>query len=108
MNKITDLNDLRIFVEVVERGSFTAAAHALCSQTSKGSRRVGELEKDLGVRLLNRTSRSLSLTEIGRRFHQHCLALVAESKAAKDVVDRTRAEPQGTGRISCPVGLLSS
>ena len=108
MNQITDLNDLRIFVEVVERGSFTAAAHALGSQTSKLSRRVRALEEELGVRLLNRTSRSLSLTEIGRRFHQHCVALVAESKAAKDIVDQTRSKPQGTVRISCPVGLLSS
>ena len=60
------------------------------------------------MRLLNRTSRSLSLTAIGRQFHQHCLALVAESKAAKQIVDQTRTKPQGTVRISCPVALLSS
>ncbi len=60
------------------------------------------------MRLLNRTSRSLSLTEIGRRFHQHCVALVAESRAARDIVDQTRSQPQGTLRISCPVGMLSS
>jgi DNA-binding transcriptional LysR family regulator len=108
MNQIADLNDLRIFVEIVEHGSFTAAANALGLQTSKLSRRVRALEEELGVRLLNRTSRSLSLTEIGRRFHQHCVALVAESKAARDIVDQTRSKPQGTVRISCPVGLLSS
>ncbi|WP_321877683.1 LysR substrate-binding domain-containing protein [Paraburkholderia bannensis] len=108
MDQITDLNDLRIFVEIVEHGSFTAAANALGLQTSKLSRRVRALEEELGVRLLNRTSRSLSLTEIGRRFHQHCVALVAESKAAKDIVDQTRSKPQGTIRVSCPVGLLSS
>jgi DNA-binding transcriptional LysR family regulator len=108
MNQITDLNDLRLFAEVVEHGSFTAAARVLGVQTSKLSRRIRALEEELAVRLLNRTSRSLSLTETGRRFYQHCLALVAESKAAKDVVDQTRSEPQGTVRISCPTGLLSS
>ncbi|MFD1560263.1 LysR substrate-binding domain-containing protein [Paraburkholderia silviterrae] len=108
MNQITDLNDLRLFAEVVDHGSFTSAARALGLQTSKLSRRVRALEEELGVRLLNRTSRSLSLTETGRRFHQHCVALVAESKAAKDIVDQTRSQPQGTIRISCAVGLLSS
>ncbi|CAB3883578.1 HTH-type transcriptional regulator DmlR [Achromobacter insuavis] len=66
------------------------------------------MEEELGVRLLNRTSRSLSLTETGRQFHQHCLALVAESKAAKEIVDQTRTRPQGTVRISCPISLLSA
>jgi DNA-binding transcriptional LysR family regulator len=108
MNQITDLNDLRLFAEVVEHGSYTAAARSLGIQTSKLSRRIRALEEELGVRLLNRTSRSLSLTETGRRFHQHCLAMVAESKAAKDFVDQTRSKPQGTIRISCPVGLLIS
>ena len=108
MIQISDLNDLRLFAEVVERGSFTAAARGLGLQTSKLSRRVRALEDELGVRLLNRTSRSLSLTETGRQFHQHCLALVAESKAAKELVDQTRTQPQGTVRISCPVALLHS
>lgn len=108
MDQISDLNDLRLFAEVVERGSFTAAARALGLQTSKLSRRVRALEEELGVRLLNRTSRSLSLTETGRQFHQHCLALVAESRAAKEIVDQTLTKPQGTVRISCPVALLSS
>ncbi|AKC69933.1 LysR substrate-binding domain-containing protein [Pandoraea oxalativorans] len=107
MDAISDLNDLRLFAEVVERGSFTAAARSLGLQTSKLSRRVRALEEELGVRLLNRTSRRLSLTETGRQFHQHCLALVAESRAAKELIDRTRSEPQGTVRISCPLGLLS-
>ncbi|MGU7770034.1 LysR substrate-binding domain-containing protein [Burkholderia sp. MR1-5-21] len=108
MNPITDLNDLRLFAEVVEHGSFTAAARSLGVQTSKLSRRIRALEEELGVRLLNRTSRSLSLTETGRRFHEHCVAVVAESKAAKDIVDQTRSQPQGTVRISCPVALLNS
>ena len=108
MDAITDLNDLRLFSEVVEHGSYTAAARSLGLQTSKLSRRIRSLEEELGVRLLNRTSRSLSLTETGRQFHQHCLALVAEAKAAKDIVERTRSKPQGTVRIACPVALLES
>src|ERR1700730_5513472 len=108
MNAITDLNNLRLFAEVVEHGSYTAAACSLGLETSKLSRRIRALEEELGVRLLNRTSRSLSLTETGRQFHQHCLALVAEAKAAKDIVDRTHSKPQGTVRIACPVALLES
>jgi DNA-binding transcriptional LysR family regulator len=107
IDQITDLNDLRLFAEVVERGGFSAAARGLGLQTSKLSRRVRALEEELGVRLLNRTSRTLSLTEIGRQFHLHCLALIAESKAAKEIVEQTRSKPQGTVRISCPVALLS-
>src|SRR5579859_7480144 len=108
MNPITDLNNLRLFVEVIEHGSFTAAARSIGVQTSKLSRRIRALDEELGVRLLNRTSRSLSLTETGRQFYQHCLALVAESRAAKEIVDQTRAKPRGTVRISCPVALLGS
>ncbi len=108
MDELSDLNDLRLFAEVVERGSFTSAARALGLQTSKLSRRVRALEEELGIRLLNRTSRSLSLTETGRRFHQHCLALVAEARAAKEIAEQTRSQPKGTVRISCPVALLGS
>ena len=107
MYPITDLNNLRLFAEVVEHGSFTAAARSLGVQTSKLSRRIRTLEEELGVRLLNRTSRTLSLTETGRQFYQHCAALVAESVAAKDIVDQTRTTPQGTVRMSCPFGLLT-
>lgn len=108
MEQISDLNDLRLFAEVVDHGSYTAAARSLGLQTSKLSRRVRALEDELGIRLLNRTSRSLSLTEPGRLFHRHCVAVVAESKAAKEIVDQTHTQPQGTVRISCPSTLLSS
>lgn len=108
MEQLSDLNDLRLFAEVVDRGSFTAAARALGLQTSKLSRRVRALEEELGVRLLNRTSRSLSLTETGRQFHLHCQALVAEARAAREIAEQTRSEPKGTVRISCPVALLGS
>src|SRR5258708_20808118 len=76
VDQISDLNDLRLFAEVVERGSFTAAARGLGLQTSKLSRRVRALEEELGGRLLNRTTRSLSLTEPRRRFHHALLAVL--------------------------------
>ncbi|GGD00556.1 LysR substrate-binding domain-containing protein [Undibacterium terreum] len=103
---IQDLNNMRLFAAVVSHGSYTSAATELGLQTSKLSRRVTALEQELGVRLLNRTSRRLSLTDAGKMFHRHCVALVAEAQAAKLAIDQTRASPQGVVRISCPPGLL--
>ncbi|MQQ99223.1 LysR substrate-binding domain-containing protein [Glaciimonas soli] len=106
MAPINDLNNLVFFVKVVDAGSYSAAAEALDMQTSKLSRRVSALETELGVRLLNRTTRRLSLTEIGKTFYGHCVALIAEAQSAKDAVHQTLSSPQGLVRLSCPVGLL--
>ena len=103
-----DLNNLYFFARVVEFGSYTAAAEALGMQTSKLSRRVGALEKELGVRLLNRTTRKLSLTDAGKTFHRHCTALIAEAEAAKDAIGQTLSSPRGVVRVSCPTGLLQA
>jgi DNA-binding transcriptional LysR family regulator len=65
---MVDLNDMLYFVEVVERGGFAAAGRALGIPKSRLSRRVAELEAHLGVRLLQRTTRKLSLTQVGRPF----------------------------------------
>jgi len=106
MTSINDLNNLVFFAKVVDAGSYSAAAEALGMQTSKLSRRISALEAELGVRLLNRTTRKLSLTEIGKTFHGHCLALIEEAQSAKDAVQQTLSTPQGLIRVSCPVGLL--
>ena len=106
MDGFHDLNDLYFFAKVVDCGSYTAAAEALGLQTSKLSRRIVELEKELGVRLLNRTTRKLSLTEAGKALHRHCVALIAEAEAAKDAINQTLASPRGLVRVSCPTGLL--
>ncbi|MDB5983665.1 MAG: LysR family transcriptional regulator [Pseudomonas sp.] len=106
MDHLTDLNNMYLFAKVVDHGGFTSAAKALGLQTSKLSRRVAALEAELGVRLLNRNSRRISLTDAGRLFHQHCVALVEEARAAKTAIDQTRASPQGVVRISCPLGVL--
>jgi DNA-binding transcriptional LysR family regulator len=103
-----DLNAMYLFAKVVDHGGYTAAARALGLQTSKLSRRISELEAELGVRLLNRTTRKMSLTEVGSTYYAHCAALVAEAESARESVDRTRASPSGLVRISCPVALLNS
>jgi len=106
MTPVHDLNNLYFFAKVVDFGSYTAAAKALGLQTSKLSRRIAALETELGVRLINRTTRRLSLTEAGKTFHRHCLALLDEAQAAKDAMSQVLASPQGLVRISCPTGLL--
>jgi DNA-binding transcriptional LysR family regulator len=106
MDAFQDLNDLYFFAKIVDCGSYTAAAEALGMQTSKLSRRIGALEKELGVRLLNRTTRKLSLTEAGQTLHRHCVALIAEAEAARDAINQTLSAPRGLVRVACPTGLL--
>lgn len=106
MDAFQDLNDLYFFTKVVDCGSYTAAAEALGMQTSKLSRRIGALEKEIGVRLLNRTTRKLSLTEAGQTLHRHCVALIAEAEAARDAINQTLSAPRGLVRLACPTGLL--
>jgi DNA-binding transcriptional LysR family regulator len=106
MTPVRDLNDLYFFAKVADFGSYTAAAKALGLQTSKLSRRIAALEGELGVRLINRTTRRLSLTEAGKTLHRHCLALLEEAQAAKDAMTQLLVSPQGLVRISCPNGLL--
>ncbi len=98
-----DLNDLYLFSLVVEQGSFTAAGRAAALTTSRISRRVAELEKRLGVRLLHRTTRKLTLTPVGEMYYRHCRAMVSEAQAAAEVVEQIQASPRGHVRITCPV-----
>ncbi len=101
-----DLNDLLYFARVVEHGGFAAAGRATGVPKSKLSRRVQRLEDQLGIRLLNRSSRRFSVTEIGREFYDHCAAMLREADAAEQVVAEVRAEPRGVVRMACPVALL--
>lgn len=105
---LADLNDLRFFAAVVEAGGFSAAGRALGIPKSRLSKRVALLEQRLGVRLLQRTTRRLALTEVGERFHGHCRAMLEQAQAAQDAVDVLRAEPSGTVRLSCPVALAQT
>lgn len=96
-------NDLHIFVQAVDNGGFAAAARHLGVPKSTISKRVAELEADLGIRLIHRTSRSFVLTDVGRDFYDHARAAVIEAEAAESVVQRRQAEPQGTVRITASV-----
>lgn len=103
-----DLNDMLYFAEVVERGGFAAAGRALGIPKSRLSRRVSELETQLGVRLLQRTTRKLSLTEVGEAYLRHCQAMRESAQAAADTVAQVQTEPRGTIRVSCPVTLAQT
>lgn len=105
-NAMQDLNDFRFFVDVVEQKGFAAAARKLGMPRSRLSRRIGMLEESLGVRLVQRSTRQFTVTEIGQEFYRHCLAMVVEAEAAQEVIERMRAEPQGVVRISCPSSLI--
>jgi DNA-binding transcriptional LysR family regulator len=95
-----------LFAKVIEHGGYSAASRALGIATSRLSRRVSELERRLGVHLVNRTTRSISLSDTGETFYRHCLAMIGEVEAAREAIERTRSAPQGLVRVSCPVGLL--
>lgn len=101
-----DLNDLFYFVQVVDQAGFAAAARALGMPRSRLSRRIGLLEERLGVRLIQRSTRRFAVTEIGSEYYQHCVAMLTEAEAAQEVIDRSRAAPQGIVRVSCPSSVL--
>jgi len=98
-----DLNDMRYFALVVEHGGFSAAERAAHVTNSKLSRRVAALEEQLGVRLLQRSTRQLALTEAGQAFYEHCAAMLVEADAAQEAIEHLRSEPSGTVRITCPL-----
>lgn len=102
-----DLNDLFFFVQVVDHGGFAAAGRALGQPKSKLSRRISQLEDRLGVRLLQRSTRHFSVTEMGQTFYQECVAMLVQADSAFEVIERHRSEPQGIIRISCPNTLLN-
>ena len=97
------LTAMRTFVRVVELGSFARAAERLDRSTSAVSRQVAELEAHLQARLLNRTTRRLSLTEAGQSFHERATQIVADLEEAEGSVRSGAAEPRGTLRLTCGV-----
>lgn len=97
------LTEMSIFAKVVEAKSFSAAARGLKLTKSAVSKQVSRLEQALGARLLNRTTRTLSLTEAGGAVYEHCARIVAEAEAAELSVSRLAAAPRGVLRLSAPV-----
>jgi DNA-binding transcriptional LysR family regulator len=100
-----DLERMAIFARVVDDKSFSAAARRLNLSTSRVSKQVTQLERSVGARLLNRTTRALSLTEAGAAFYEHCVRIVEELEEAKLAVSRLHSEPRGLLRISVPVAF---
>jgi DNA-binding transcriptional LysR family regulator len=100
-----DLNDLYYFSAVVDNGGFAAAERALGIPKSRLSRRISALENELGVRLLQRSTRRFAVTDVGNAVHRHAQTMLEEAKAAREVVDRLSSEPRGNIRISLPVSI---
>jgi len=101
-----DLNDFFYFVQVVDRGGFTAAGRALTTPKSTLSHRMQELESNLGVRLLNRTSRRFGLTDAGEDFYRHAVNMLREAEAAEDIIRHRLTEPTGTVRFTAGVATM--
>ena len=100
-----DLNDLYYFVQTIEKKGISAAGRALDVPKSTVSRHILALEAALGVRLVQRTTRTFVVTDIGREFYPHAVATLVEAESAEDVVRQRMAEPTGTIRFTCSVAL---
>ena len=102
---MTVLGAIPVFVAVVENGGFSAAARKLGISKSAVSKRINQLEDHLGVRLLHRTTRKLSLTEAGERYLKHAAEALAAANQAEDAVTELQGEPQGQLRINAPMSF---
>jgi DNA-binding transcriptional LysR family regulator len=96
------------FTEIVAQGGFAAAGRSLNMPKSRLSRRFADLEAQLGVRLLQRTTRKLRLTPVGETYLRHCQAMREQAQAAQEAVAHMQTAPQGRVRVACPVTLAQS
>lgn len=99
------LKRMAVFAEVVAAGSLTAAARRLNMTPSAVSQHLRQLESALGLALLHRSTRKLTLTEAGARYIDGCTAMVAAARAADQALERHRDEPEGELRIAAPIGF---
>jgi DNA-binding transcriptional LysR family regulator len=97
------LRAMQAFVSIVERGSLTAAAGALDASLPSVVRTLAALEAGLGVRLLNRTTRRIALTDEGREYYERCKRVLAEVDEAEAALSARRAQPRGRLRVTAPV-----
>lgn len=105
---LPDLNDLYFFCQVVDEGSFTQASLGLKITKSKLSRRISELENTLGVRLLNRSTRKLSLTDVGQLVYEYSKAMVHQATFAQEAAAQAQAQPKGRVHVTCPTLFAQS
>lgn len=101
-----DLNDLYYYVQVVDHQGFAAAGRALGVPKSKLSRRIAALEERLNTRLLQRSTRTLHVTDLGRTYYHHCKAMLIEAETAQEAIEQAYSEPRGLIRLTCPIALL--
>ena len=104
--RVIDLNDFFYFVQVVDRGGFTAAGRTLHIPKSTLSHRVQQLENNLGVRLLNRTSRRFGMTDAGEEFYLGAVAMLREAEQAETAMRHRLQEPRGTVRCTAGVATM--
>lgn len=97
-----DTEDFAIFVRVVELGSLSAAGRDMRLSAAVVSNRIARLEKDVGTRLLNRTTRHVSLTEEGSRYYDHCVVILNELEQAESAITSVNAEPRGPIKVTAP------
>ncbi|ATU45330.1 LysR family transcriptional regulator [Acinetobacter junii] len=105
---LTDLDDFYCFALVVEHGGFSAAERATDIPKSKLSRRVYNLEEQLGVRLIQRSSRHFAVTDIGMDVYRHAQVMMNAAQAAHDVVNHLSSEPRGVIKVSVPVDIAQN
>ncbi len=104
---LQDLNDALIFAKVVEQGSFSAAAKQLCLGKTTVSRKVQDLERRLGARLLHRTTRNLSLTEAGAIYFDYCNRIARDLGEAEKAVHHLEESPRGWLRVTAPFTMCT-
>src|SRR5882672_1218400 len=98
-----DLNEIVVFARVVQAGSFTAAAAELGMPKSSVSKKVSDLEERLKSRLLQRTTRKLSLTNAGRTFYDYCARIADEVEDAERALSSLQGTPRGLLRLTAPI-----
>jgi len=102
---MNNLNQMAVFVKVVESKSFSKAAEQLGIGKSAVSMRISQLEKELGIRLLHRTTRHLRLSEAGQAYYQGCIRVVEEAQRANDRAKTYKNDVSGFLKMTCPVGF---
>ena len=100
---VDNLAQMVVFARVVEEGSFSGAAKTLGYSRAAVSKQIASLEREIGAQLLNRTTRKMSLTEIGSEFYERCARIAHEVNEAERIVAAMRGRPAGTLRVACPV-----
>jgi len=103
---VLDLNDFFYFVQVVDRGGFTAAGRTLRIPKSTLSHRIQQLESKLSIRLLNRTSRRFAMTDAGEEFYRHAVVMLREAELAETAIRHRLNEPTGTVRCTAAVATM--